>query len=378
MNILVLGGTGVLSTDIVKKCADEGNDVYIVTRGSNKIPSNPRIHSIIGNARKLEAIWDQITTVEYDVVIDFLSVSKCNIEYSYSRLANICNQFVFISSACVFRRAPEDGVLTENSPKPNALLDYSVHKLECEEYIRSIHKNYKCKFTIVRPYITYGDTRIPVGVAPLAKYHWTIIGRILSGKSFFVWNEGENKCTLMHTKDFAHNFFQLLMNENAFDEDFNIVGDEVHTWSEVIELLYKVCDKQPNYLKVPIHDLCKSMPDYKGYIVGDRSLDAVFDNSKLKAVIPDFQQRISLHDGLTTTIDYYMKNNYLSGIDFRYDGDIDRLISINSTRIQNKLGFVDYIDNATLFDKIDYYSHRYLSRKLTRYTDRIINRLKRI
>lgn len=376
MNILVLGGSGVLSSDIVDKCLKDGHQVYIITRGTNPILKRDGLHSIVGNVRDLETLQFEIRKNDYDVVLDFLSYTREHLEYSYYHLANLCKHYIFISSACVFRRAPEDGVISENSIKPNPNLEYGIHKNECEEFLRSNYLKYKCKYTIVRPYITYGDIRIPVGVAPVARYHWTIIGRILSGKPFFIWDDGSNKCTLMHTQDFAYNFCQLLLNERAYNEDVNLVGDDCQSWMDVLTMIYKLCNQNVNIEKVSLNTLCQLLPRYAGYIRGDRSLNAVFDNSKLKSIISDYRQTISLKEGVNRTINYYRTNNYLNGIDYRYDGDIDRMLA-RVTKNRN-IKFVDYLGNATVYDKMQYYSHRYFPLRMTVYSDRFIEKLKGI
>lgn len=380
MNILVLGGTGVLSTDIVDKYVSEGHDVYLITRGSNPIPDRPNIHSIIGNVRNLDSIYDTVSSLRYDLVLDFLSITKANLEYSFTKLAGLCENYVFISSACVFRRSMVDGIITEESPKPNSLLQYSINKYACEKYLQEEIGNSSTCWTIVRPYITYGETRIPVGIAPLAGYHWTIAGRILANKPFFLWDDGSNKCTLYHTKDFARTFYGMFGGGNfhAF-EDYNLVGDSVTTWNDVLKTLYKLLGKEPNIIYIPTSELEKLLPEHSDYILGDRSLDAVFDNSKLKHACKEYCQSISLEEGIKRTIDHYKSHGYLKGIDYRYDARIDRALArflpFNDHR-RRKLKFVDYLGNATVRDYIVYTIYRYLPLQFARGLIKVIGKIK--
>ena len=258
----------------------------------------------------------------------------------------------------MFRRSLEDGILLEDSPKPNTDLPYSVNKYICEKWLSANAKNARCKYTIVRPYITYGDTRIPFGIAPLARYHWTIVARILNDKPMFLWDNGSAKCTLTHTKDFAYNFVQLYLNDNVYGEDINLVGEQVCTWREMLETLYEILGKDKNnIISIPTEIISKVLPCYKDFLIGDRALDAVFDNSKLKKSIPDYRHSISLCQGLSTTIDYYKKNAYLSGIDYKYDGRIDKLVRYVTGR---RYGFVDYLNFHHRKDRFIYEIYRHV------------------
>lgn len=356
MKVLLLGGTGVLSTDILLECVNRGFETFVLNRGhhSSLIPKEAIL--IKGNIRNKKEVGEALHNLFFDVVVDFLSVDPCDLKSSFNFFESRCRQYIFISSACVFRRAPEDGILTESSPRPNWNLPYSINKFECEKYLVK-RKNSNCNYTIIRPYITYGNTRIPFGIAPLARYHWTFIARILADKPLFLWDNGKAVCTLTHTTDFAYNFVQLLGNEKSYNEDFNLVGDKSYTWKEMLETLYKVVGKKPNYISLSTETLAKELPQFKEFLIGDRSLNAQFDNSKFKSVISDYQQHVTLEEGIQKTIDYYKNHNYLSGIDYVYDACIDRMISRHSNL---KLAFNNYLKNATVYDRITYNLYRNL------------------
>lgn len=212
---------------------------------NSQIPQNVTIYK--ANIRDIEEVKVKVGKEKFDVVIDFLSFNVKHLQTSFEYFRDKCIQYIFISSACVFRRKTEDGILLESSPKPNNELSYSIEKYECEVWLRDNAKETDCKYTIVRPYITYGNTRIPFGIAPLARYHWTIVARIMNDKPMFVWDNGTALCTLTHTEDFAYNFVQLYLNKKAFNEDINFVGDQVYSWQEMLETLYELLDKDKKY-----------------------------------------------------------------------------------------------------------------------------------
>lgn len=379
MKILLLGGTGVLSSDVRDFCLSQGDDVYTITRGSHKVRQQEGLHYIVADIRDLEDVKCKIGGLRFDVIVDFLSYNKSQLHQAFSNLALYCSQYIFISSACVYRRAPEDGRLTENSPKPNGKLLYSQEKFDCENYLFHLSKP-QTNFTIVRPYITYGDTRIPFGIAPLARYHGTIIERIKAGKPFFIWDEGNALCTLLHTADFAKALYHLFGNKMSFNDSVNIVGDEVVKWKDVVDILFEELNAdKSNILSVPSNDLATILPEYKESILGDRSLNAVFDNSKLKQLIPGFKQTISLREGIKRTLDYYRRNNNLLGYDYRYDARIDYLLNkyLNKDDVRkSKLKYIDYSQNRLLQTRLEYSIYRFLKPSVAEFIIRVLRKTK--
>ncbi len=358
MRILIIGGTGVLSTDIVTRSLECGYDVSILNRGHHSSIIPPHVNVYKADIRDLNEVSDKIGGSTFDVIVDFLSFKENDLKTSFGYFKNKCTQYIFISSACVFRRSTEDGILSEDSPKPNMNWIYSIDKYKCEEWLLRQTKEDRCKYTIVRPYITYGNTRIPYGIAPLARFHWTIASRILNGKPMFLWDNGSAKCTLTHTRDFAYNFVQLYLNEKAYDEDINFVGNQVYSWREMLETLYDLLGKENdknNIVSIPSEQIAQILPCFKDNLLGDRALNAVFDNSKLKRIIPDFKQSISLRDGMADTLEYYRNNSYLSGIDYKYDAQIDYLIEKATGKGYH---YIDYLDNHRIKDWIVYSKHR--------------------
>lgn len=165
MKILIIGGTGVLSTDILKRSLECGYNISVLNRGSHNslIPKEVVIYK--ANIRNIDEVQAQIGNQKFDVIIDFLSFKVKDLENTFEFFKDKCTQYIFISSACAFRRNAEDGILVENSPKPNKNLPYSIDKYECENWLIHHAPKTNCKYTIVRPYITYGDTRIPFGIS---------------------------------------------------------------------------------------------------------------------------------------------------------------------------------------------------------------------
>lgn len=378
MKVLLIGGTGLLSSSVLKHAIEKGYDLYVLNRGKNAESLPQNVTLLKADIKLKEQVLNVIQNLFFDVVVDFLSYNENDINNSLSIFNTFCGQFIFISSACAFRRDKIDGILTEDSPLGNLNWKYSTDKVICENVLKSECSKLKLNYTIARPYITYGDTRIPFGIMPSYGSHWTLIERILNEKPVFLWDSGNARVTITHVSDFAKGLVGLFGNPLAYNESFNIVGDETITWRDMIELIGKLVNKNPISINIPSEYAGLKMPEIKGMLLGDRALDAIFDNSKIKKTVPEFVCTTSLVAGIQQTLDYYKSHDYLNGLDYQWDAQIDRLVYEYLKDTQPKLltnyrlNYVKYF-KTSLIDKIRYYENRYLSRSTMGILRRFMN-----
>ncbi len=364
MKVLLVGGTGVLSTEIMNQLVSLRHEVFILNRGKRKKVIPKTVTQIITDINDLDRVQDLIQNIFFDVIIDFISYTPSQITARLPIYKDHCNQFVFISSCAVYNKGKGNYVCSENSPLVNPVWTYSVNKVNCENKVVSLCKKFGIKYTIIRPAVTYDNTRIPYGIMPRYGLHWTIVSRILHKKPILIWDNGENISTITRVEDFSKGAVALFDNSKAYNQVFNIVGDERYSWKDVIETLGEILNTKPIYANVPKEYLANKMPSKKGEILGGRGINQLVDNSKIKSIVPNFKT-ISLKDGIDKTIKYYKNNNYLDGIDYKFDAEIDRIIykyySMNNKEQLKKfnLKYIDYLKDKKISDKITYYLIRY-------------------
>ena len=80
--------------------------------------------------------------------------------------------------------------------------------------------------------------------------------------------------------------------------------------------------------------------------------------------MPEFKHSISIKEGIYKTLDAYKEQNYQLGIDWNYDGEADRIVTLwcKKNKVptrQYKLGFIDYLGKATWRDRYQYMNARY-------------------
>lgn len=357
MKVLLLGGTGTLSRAVLEEALKNNMEVSILNRGLHNSHLPKEVHVIKGDFYAPFKWKDSAVDGNYDVVVDFLSRTSDDIERIYPIFKDNCKQYIFISSACVYRRSKEDFPIKETSPKPNTDWSYNTEKYESELKLRELAANAASYFTIVRPYITYNDERIPVGIAPAYKYHKMLIERIKAGKPWFVWDDGSAITTVTYVNDFSVGVVGLFLNEKAKNEDFHITGDFTYTQLQVVEKLFSKLNVPSDVICIPANEIASILPEYKGQLLGDRALDAKFDNSKIKTAVPQLCFKTSLDQGLNYVLANLSKSK--PQYDYVFEARIDRLIS----KYEKKVSFVSY-PNASKNSHSIYLLFRYLPYKI--------------
>ena len=361
MQILLIGGTGVLSSAVTQEAMRRGIAVTMITRGKRKIPSG--VESIVCDNKEYGTIETILTDRKFDAVIDFLCVKPEQLEKSFTLYSKHTSQYFFISSCSVYDTTRK-GLYSENDIKIRKEWPYSVEKWECEELLKKLASSSTCHYTVVRPCLTYGDTRLPYGIAPEFGKHWTLVARILAEKPIVRWNHGMNRWNMMRVEDFAIGMVGLIGNVEAYGEAFNICGDEMPSFDEVLQSISRNIGKQVIPVDVDSTFYASEMPpQIAGEIIGGRSADLTCDNSKIKRFVPEFKQTIGLDEGIAKTIAAYRSENYQLGIDWVFDARTDRIVEKWTRETKDKtkynLGFVDYLGTATRQNWLAYFNVRY-------------------
>ncbi len=326
MKILLIGGTGVLSGAVTREALKHGMEVTMINRGHrmSRIPEGVTL--VKADRRDRQTIGAALGAQRFDAVIDFLCYTREDLEQSFNLYRNYTNQYFFISSCAVYK-AVEGEVRDEDAPKVEPTWPYSIQKWECERTLMRLAKEKGVNYTIVRPAVTYDDTRIPYGISPQYGYHWTLAVRILAGKPIITWNGGKNYCCMMRVEDFAVGLIGLIGNPRAFNEAFNICGDETPTYNDVLDAMSEYLGCPVKTVDVPADYYAKELPERAGEILGGRAVSVVSGNRKIKEVVPGFRQTIGLKEGIRMTLDAYKAQDYQHGIDWKFDAETDRIIA---------------------------------------------------
>ena len=325
---LFIGGTGTISTAITALLASGGEwDLTLLNRGNRRagIPAGVRlIQADISDeadaARKLAG-------QEWDCVCDFIGFVPAQVERDWSLFHGHTKQYIYISSASAYQKPPRSPHITEETPLVNPFWEYSRNKAACEAFLMEKYAKEGFPVTIVRPSHTYGDWSVPVGVHG-DKGSWQVLQRMLDGKPVIIHGDGLSQWTLTHNTDFAKGFVGLMGHPAAIGEAVQITSDETLTWNQIYSQVADALGVELKPYHVASEFLAAAGPyDFRGSLLGDKACTVLFDNSKLKRLVPGFRAEVPFAQGVRRTVRHILSHPELQVPDPAFDAWCDRVIS---------------------------------------------------
>ena len=325
MRALIIGGTGTISTAVSHRLAELGWDLYLLNRGSKRehVPANAEVISC--SIHDEEKVQELIAGKYFDTVVNFIAFHPADIERDIRLFSGNCGQYIFISSASVYQKPLSNYIVTESTPLANPYWQYSSDKIACEEILIQAYRDTGFPITIVRPSHTYGDWSVPIGVHG-PKGSWSVVARIMQGKPVIVHGDGSSLWTMTHNTDFARGFTGLMGNIHAIGEAVHITSDESLTWNQIYECIGQAVGVKPVLHHMTSYDLARMQPEFYGSLLGDKAHSVVFDNSKLKRLVPGFYARVRFDQGVRRTIEYITKHPGLQAADPGWDEWVDSIL----------------------------------------------------
>jgi nucleoside-diphosphate-sugar epimerase len=339
MRILFIGGTGTISAAISRQLLENGHELYLLNRGNRNgiLPAGAKeIHGDISDEAGAAAKLKGLT---FDAVADFIAFTADQVERDYRLFKGKTKQYLFISSASAYQKPPADYLITESTPLANPYWEYSRNKIACEDFLLEKYRKEGFPVTIVRPSHTYDERSVPLGLHGKAG-SWQILKRILEGKPVIIQGDGTSLWTMTHSSDFARGFIGLLGNIHAIGEAVHITSDETVTWNQIYAAIAEALGKPLKAVHVSsefLH-LCGKNYDYLGHLIGDKANSVVFDNTKLKRLVPGFTAVVRFDQGIRQTIQYVLAHPECQQEDSEFDMWCDRVIAAREKAIKEVAG----------------------------------------
>ncbi len=302
MRVLFIGGTGNISTACTRLAAEKGIEIYLFNRGKSETSLQGQAQFIRGDIRDMSSAADALQHHRFDVVVDWVAYTPAHIEMDISLFKGRVHQYVFISSAAAYQKPPHHYLITESTPLENPFWQYARDKIACEERLNRAHRDEGLPVTIVRPSLTYGETWIPCA---LGGHDYTVVDRMRRGKKIIVHGDGQSLWTVTHNSDFAKGLTGLLGNERAIGEKYHITSDEVLTWDRIYKTIGAAAGVEPELLHVPSEVIATFDARTGASLLGDKQYSLVYDNSKIKRAVPDFEATVSFAEGMRRSLAWF-------------------------------------------------------------------------
>jgi len=321
MKVLFIGGTGIISSACSQLAIDKGIDLYLLNRGKTTYRPVPEgAHLITSDINDEDRIRKEIKGLHFDSVVDWIVYTKEQLERDLRIFQKITGQYIFISSASVYQKPIANLPITESTLIDNPYWLYSQNKIACEERLIQAYHQDKFPMTIVRPSHTYDRTLLPFDGG------YTVIDRMRKGKKVIVHGDGTSLWTLTHHKDFAVGFVGLLGNPHAIGDVYQITSDESLPWNQIFEIMAHVLGVEPRLVHVPSELIAAYDPEWGAGLLGDKAHSVIFDNSKIKRLVPEFKAVIPFARGAQEILAWYNADPARQVVDPQVDRMIDRII----------------------------------------------------
>ena len=326
MKILFIGGTGTISMAVSKLLLSQGHTLYLLNRGNRNLSLSGDLVELKADVNDESRVKELIKELHFDAVADFIAFEPPQLERDYRLFKGKTDQFIFISSASAYQKPLADYRINEGTPLANPYLEYSRNKIACEDYLMKLYREEGFPVTIIRPSHTYDERSVPMGEKK-KNGSYAIVKRMLEGKPVLIHGDGTSLWTLTHNSDFAVAMAGLIGNIHASGEAVQITSDESLTWNQIYQIVANALGVKLNavHASTEFLDACGEY-DFRGSLLGDKSNTMVFDNSKLKRLVPGFTARVRADQGIRDTVSYVLSHPECQVEDSDFDAWCDRVV----------------------------------------------------
>jgi nucleoside-diphosphate-sugar epimerase len=325
MRALFIGGTGIISSACSLLAVERGIDLYILNRGKTKRPIPGTAHVLQGDIRDNNSVNAALRNIKFDVVVNWIAYTPEHIERDIELFKDRTDQYVFISSASAYQSPPVNLPVVESTPLDNPYWEYSRNKIACEERLMAAYREEGFPITIVRPSHTYDPTLLPM------QGGYTVVDRMRRGKRVIVHGDGSSLWVLTHHRDFAKGFVGLLGSSRATGDIFHITSDELLTWNQIFEIVARAARTQARIIHIPSDFIAEFDSEWGAGLLGDKSHSMIFDNSKIKHVVPGFAASIPFTRGAEEIMAWYDADRSRQVVDSVFDQKMDEIIAAYDT-----------------------------------------------
>ncbi|WP_412816931.1 SDR family oxidoreductase [Micromonospora sp. MS34] len=321
LKVLFIGGSGIISSACARLAVEQGIELTVLTRGGDTVrPVPPQATALRADIRDPGSVRAAIGGREFDAVVDWVAFTPEHVQTDLDLFRGRTGQYVFISSASAYQTPPARVPIVESMPLRNPFWQYSRDKIACEDVLTAAYRDEAFPATIVRPSHTYDRTSVPFDGG------WTALGRMRQGREIVVHGDGTSLWTLTHHADFARGFVPLLGDPRTLGDVFHITSDEALTWNQIAETLAAAAGVEARIVHVPSDAIAAADPEWGAGLLGDKAHSMLFDNAKLRSVVPDYVPTIPFARGAREIVAWHDEDPARQRVDARLDAVMDQLI----------------------------------------------------
>jgi nucleoside-diphosphate-sugar epimerase len=308
MKILIIGGTGLISTAITRQLLERGDEVTLFNRGRTapRIPSGARI--LHGDRQDFPAFETQIAAAgTFDAAIDMVCYHPAEAESALRALRSRTGHFIFCSTCSVYSRPASRYPITEDESR-NPIGSYGREKAACEDIFTAAHARAELKVTILRPAFTYGEGR---GLPSALKWGTAFLDRLRRGKPVISPGDGTALRAYCYMDDVARAFTHAAGNPNVFGRTFHVPGDDWLTWDGYFHAVAAALGAPaPRLVHIPSDLLGRWYPQQTEELLTNNMWVNIPDNTPAKKAL-GFNPSVPFTEGVSRTIAWLERNGLI-------------------------------------------------------------------
>jgi nucleoside-diphosphate-sugar epimerase len=300
-----------------------GHRLTLLNRGRASLHPAPEGAELLkADVRDSAGVRAVLGDRDFDVVVDFVAFKADQVAADIELFTGRTGQYVFISTASAYQKPPARLPILESTPLRNPFWQYSRDKIACEDLLVKAYRQDGFPATIIRPSHTYDRTTIALTGG------WTDIARIRAGKPVVVHGDGTSLWTLTHASDFAKALVGVLGLPSTVGDSFTITSDEYLPWNEIYEIFAQAAGApRPHLVHIASDTIAAAAPEIGPSLLGDKSHSVIFDNSKIKKLVPEFICTVPLARGARQVLNWFDSNPDRQIVDQALNVTFDQLIA---------------------------------------------------
>ncbi len=321
MNVLVIGGTGLIGVGIVEALLARGASVTLCNRGRRDNPFGERVKQIVGDRKDARAFERTFESSRYDVVVDTICFTPEEAESDVRAFGGRCEQLEFCSTVCTYGVEMPSGVLVDEQFPQRPITDYGRDKLACERVFLRAAAERKFALTILRPSHTYGPGASLVDQLEFDGVAWD---RIVRGDPVLCAGDGLGLWQPTHRDDCGRLFAHAALRPKTYGEAYNATRDEVVTWREYYRRAARALGTTAQLVFVPAAWLLAEGGKRFDFLRTITQFHAAYSSAKARAHVPEFSPAIDFESGARQTFADVRRRG--AWRDSAHDRDYQRLV----------------------------------------------------
>lgn len=306
MNILIIGGTGTISTPITQFLLERGDAVTLYNRGRTeaRIPSGAVV--LHGDRNDFAVFEPQMQGAgPFDCVIDMVCYTPEQAQSLVRAVAGRTRQVIVCSTVDVYTKPVPVYPYCEKDAPRDAVGSYGQNKVRCEDILMEAHRRGDFAVTSLRPAHTYGDTGSIIHTFGWGTYH---LDRLRRGLPVIAHGDGSSLWAACHADDVARGFVNAIGNERVFGKAYHLTGEEWMTWNQYHAAVAEALGgPPPTLIHIPTDLLVRWAPEQAGACGVNFQFNNIYDNSAARTDL-GFRYAIPFAEGSQRTVSWLQEH----------------------------------------------------------------------